>query len=1127
MNQTGAGIASGRKSVAAEPAALGRTAFLAGALLIAAIAAFGWTTWQDMRREAAAQANGAIIAEAERFLSMMVSLETATRGFVIAGNEDFLTPYRQTQADLPAQLSRMEGVWSDGGGDPARLARLRQLAESEIAFETEVVRLRTEEGAEPAAALVRSGAGKGVMDTIRAEVGRAQANAQTRVDLAAATARRDDTISNTAFLAAILSAAALAVLAFRRHMESRRASGMLTAVLENSPVAVGFVDKDLRIGRLNPAFASAGASLGREVAVSDRLLDLFPEDRTMLERMLDETLRWGRVHNGVELRAGEGEEEQLYLASLYPLRPEGSHERETVGAGVVLVNATKRLRAERSLAYSETRFRSLIEATSAIVWSAPGSGLFSGAQPGWGAFTGQSEAEYAGSGWTDAIHPEDRQRSIEGWTRAVERQDTYKIEHRVRRADGEWRDMLARAVPIRGIDGAVTEWVGTHTDITDQKRIAAELGESNEQFRTIADNIPQFAWIARPSGEIYWYNQRWFDYTGTTLEEMRGFGWTKVHHPDHLERVRAELARRFAEGTPWEDTFPLRAADGSYRWFLSQAIPIRDEAGEIVRWFGTNTDITSQRAAEQELEAAKEAAENANRAKSQFIANMSHELRTPLSAVIGYAEMLEEEVEDLGEAHLLTDLKKIEQNARHLLSLINDVLDLSKIEAERMDVYAESFALRDVLDEVGSTVGSLVAKKNNRLEVEAAGDLGSVHTDQVKLRQCLINLLSNASKFTENGTIRLTARREPQDGGDWIRLEVSDTGIGMTPEQVERLFERFAQADESTTRKFGGTGLGLAITRAFCRLLGGDIGVTSEAGEGTTFTIRIPAEVEQPPIEEEAPVAAEGEAQAETGAGLVLAIDDDPHARELVTRFLLREGFSVRTAADGLSGLEMARLLKPDVILLDVTMPKMDGWAVLTELKADPDVAGIPVIMITIIDEHSLGYALGAADYLLKPVEWNRLKAVMERFRTADNALILAVDDDADGLQRTATLLEREDLKVITALNGREALERMETERPGLILLDLVMPEMDGFTFLRAMRQRAEWRDIPVVVLTSKDLTGEELRFLQGQAEEIFTKGDVDLRELAAQIRVMVEHNRSPQLPDPPQPAQPGSETRS
>ncbi|RYD29697.1 MAG: response regulator, partial [Sphingomonadales bacterium] len=354
---------------------------------------------------------------------------------------------------------------------------------------------------------------------------------------------------------------------------------------------------------------------------------------------------------------------------------------------------------------------------------------------------------------------------------------------------------------------------------------------------------------------------------------------------------------------------------------------------------------------------------------------MSHELRTPLSAVIGYAEMLEEEVEDLGEDGLLKDIRKIKGNARHLLSLINDVLDLSKIEADRMDIYAETFDIETVVDEVTSTVGSLISKKDNRLVIEKIGDLGAAHTDQVKLRQCLINLLSNASKFTENGEIRLRVERSSDGQRDWLNFEVSDTGIGMTPQQLENLFERFTQADASTTRKFGGTGLGLAITKAFCRLLGGDIGARSEEGEGSAFTIRIPADAVEKVDETE--ILHMPDPGAAQNAGLVLAIDDDPNARELLTRFLSREGFAVRTASDGLSGLEMARAINPTVIILDVTMPKMDGWAVLTELRADPVLANVPVVMVTIIDEHNLGYSLGASDYLLKPVEWNRLRDVM------------------------------------------------------------------------------------------------------------------------------------------------------
>ncbi|WP_062013203.1 response regulator [Aureimonas sp. AU4] len=1106
MTKNGAGQPSGNKVAGKDSGGLGRTAFVAGLLLVLAIGAYGWTLLQGAARADRIAGDTAVVNETERLVSLLSGLESSTRGYVLVGTPDFLDPFRRGVAGLEPQLTRLSEEWTrSAAADPASLARLRAASEDFLRFETTVVTTRTDQGFEPAAAIIRTGEGKARMDAIRAEAAAIQKDAETRIGQAEMAASRIDTITNVAFLAAILAAGALAVLAFRRHLEGRRATDLLTAVLSNSPVAIGFVDKDLRIGRLNPAFAEAGAAgLERHAAPGDAVLAMFPGDREVLSRMLDETLRWGRVHNGVELGSAEGEDGAVYLASLYPLRTEGRKRTEIVGAGIVLLNATKRIRAERRLAESEGRFRSLVEATAAMVWSAPASGEFSGAQPGWAEFTGQGEDEYTGLGWVDAVHPDDREKSARAWREAIAGKTIYRIDHRVRRADGEWRDMQARAVPILDADGSIREWIGTHTDITDQKRTAAALGESNLQFRTVADNIPQLAWTAAPNGEIFWYNQRWFDFTGTTLDEMRGYGWRKVHHPDHIDRVAALFSEKLKSGEPWEDTFPLRGADGTYRWFLSQAVPIRDGEGRIVRWFGTNTDVTAQRLIEEELSAAKDAAESANRAKSQFIANMSHELRTPLSAVIGYAEMLEEEVEDLGEEHLLADLKKIEQNARHLLSLINDVLDLSKIEAERMDVYAETFDLATVLSEVSSTVGSLVDKKHNRLVTEAGEGLGIVHTDQVKLRQCLINLLSNASKFTENGTITLRAERIVDDGRDWIVFEVSDTGIGMNPDQLGRLFERFTQADASTTRKFGGTGLGLAITRAFCRMLGGDIGVRSEEGAGTTFTIRIPARID--PTEE--PVADAGHdatpVAAEATAGVVLAIDDDPHARELIIRFLSREGFSVRAAADGLTGLDMARVIKPDVILLDVTMPRMDGWTVLTELKADPDLASIPVVMITIIDEHNLGYALGAADYLLKPVEWNKLKAVMDRFRATDNTLVLAVDDDEDALQRSVTMLEREGLSVMTARNGREALEKLEEAHPGLILLDLMMPVMDGFAFLQVLRSRPGGRSIPVIVLSSKDLTADEARRLQSQTDQVLAKGDTDLRELAADIRVMM-----------------------
>ena len=428
----------------------------------------------------------------------------------------------------------------------------------------------------------------------------------------------------------------------------------------------------------------------------------------------------------------------------------------------------------------------------------------------------------------------------------------------------------------------------------DQQRARRRMGEGEVRFRILADNIPQLAWMAGPDGKISWYNRRWHDYTGADLREMQGWGWRSVHHPDHVDRVVQHFQDSLKSGAAWEDTFPLRGADGSYRWFLSRAEPIRDARDRITSWFGTNTDVTASREAEAELaaardaaEAAQRAAEDANRAKSQFIANMSHELRTPLSAIIGYTEMLEEEIEDSGDpSSLMGDMRKIESNARHLLGLINDVLDLSKVESGKMEVYAEDFDPVAMVGDVAAAVRTLVEKKGNSFMLHTPpGGLGIMHTDLTKVRQMLLNLLSNAAKFSEGGTVTLSATRGPgPDGQDWLAFEVRDTGIGMTPEQLAKLFQRFQQADASTTRRFGGTGLGLSLTKAFSAMLGGDILVESVPGQGSTFTARLPATyVLQDDVPESAQEAEEVEAvEVEAVPNCVLVIDDDPGARDLL-----------------------------------------------------------------------------------------------------------------------------------------------------------------------------------------------------------------------------------------------------
>ena len=539
-------------------------------------------------------------------------------------------------------------------------------------------------------------------------------------------------------------------------------------------------------------------------------------------------------------------------------------------------------------------------------------------------------------------------------------------------------------------------------------------------------------------------------------------------------------------------------------------------------------DVTERRRAEGEVAKAKEAAETANRTKSLFLANMSHELRTPLNAIIGFSEMLQEEAIERNLHEFHADLQKISTAGQHLLVLINDILDLSKIEAGKMELQLETFDIASLIADVAATLQMQVVKNGNTLDVRHAPAIGGMHGDLNKIRQGLFNLVSNAAKFTQGGRIIVLAERVEMDGSEWIMFRVSDTGIGLGPEQIVRLFQPFMQADASTTRKFGGTGLGLALTRRFCQMMGGDVTVHSVLGEGSTFTIKVPATITALPQARTSAVEIDGQpshppVNFDPSDGLdsaiairtcVLVIDDDAMQRDLMQRYLRKEGFTVRTANSGAEGLQLARELLPAAITLDVMMPDMDGWNVLSVLKGDEALQDIPVIMLTMVDDPARGFSLGASDFATKPVDRRRLSQILKKYTCLQPPCpVLVIDDEAVVRAFVRGALEKEGWAVSEASNGIEALEIMKRERPSLILLDLAMPEMDGFEFAAEVRRHSEWQSIPIVILTARDLSSEDRHRLNGHVETVLRKHGETSESILEQVRDLLAANNAPRIP--------------
>ena len=517
------------------------------------------------------------------------------------------------------------------------------------------------------------------------------------------------------------------------------------------------------------------------------------------------------------------------------------------------------------------------------------------------------------------------------------------------------------------------------------------------------------------------------------------------------------------------------------------------------------TDVTRQRKWELELEEARNAAEASNRAKSAFLANMSHELRTPLTAVLGYCELIEDDLADSPESHIIPDLQKISLNAKHLLTLINDVLDLSKIEAQKMEVHSIEFNISDMLKEIEAATGSLVLKNENQLVLKQATPNMKMLNDDLKIKQVLLNLVSNASKFTSNGTVTVAVEDFTREGTPFTRFRVSDTGIGMTKEQIKGLFERFNQADTTTTRKYGGTGLGLALTRALAHILGGEILVDSTPGQGSVFTLEVPTDFKAKAVEE----PAEGDGvkkpaamtdKEKENAALVLIVDDEPSARELLERLLEKEGFATVSVSNGAQALEKLKDTKPIAVLLDIMMPGMDGWHVLRAIRKNPDTANIPVIIQTVLDDQNFAFAMGASGFIKKPVKRQQLSEILgdlETQNTESRALI--IDGDEKSSAELKAMLEEDGWKVTISADADTAKEDVKDEPPNVIIVDMKSSDMRNYKYAKDLQQARNWSAIPLVVMTSEGERAKKVKTLHTKSK--IPDGTMNLAELVLELR--------------------------
>ncbi|MFO1489302.1 MAG: response regulator, partial [Verrucomicrobiota bacterium] len=768
----------------------------------------------------------------------------------------------------------------------------------------------------------------------------------------------------------------------------------------------------------------------------------------------------------------------------------------------------ERKRSEAALKESEILYHSLVESLPLQILRKDLPGRVTFANQRFCAEVGKTLAELRGQPEPEWYPPVLAVQHQQSEKQVLEQGVTVESVEEHAAADGSKRFIQIIKAPVRDAAGKVAGLLCICWDVTDKRHAEEELEHERFLLRTLMDNLPDRIYFKDAESRFLRVNNALVVMHGQASEAlMRGKTDFDFFTEEHARQAYEDEQQVIRTGQPFtkeeKETWP----DGSVTWVLTTKMPLRDEAGRTIGTFGISRDITARRRAEEALKVAKEAAEEASRAKSQFLASMSHELRTPLNSVIGFANiLLKNKTGNLAEAEL-TFLERIAANGKHLLSLINEILDLSKIEARKVELQIAPVALDQLIRETLAQQEGLVRDKPVQLLADLPDNVAAFPTDAEKFRQIIINLIGNALKFTERGSVTVRLVTDPANRLP-LKVDVVDTGIGIPPEKLGIIFQAFQQAEAGTARKYGGTGLGLTISQALCQLMGYQIQVTSEVGRGSTFSLLLkplpePATGVTAVAATPKPSTVAGNEPLSLRGKRVLVIDDELDSRTLLTHVITECGCRVLAASSGAQGLRLAREFRPDLITLDLMMPSMDGWQVVHAIKADLDLCRVPVVVVSVVANENRGHILGAVDVLQKPVTREDLLAVLQRNLCVPKPRILIVDDDEDARRVMASQLEGEVAEIRSAANGREALGVMEQFTPDLTLLDLMMPVMDGMAFLDAIRHDLRYQRLPVVVITARELTPQELEQLRFDALRVLNKSEAfagELKRLLAEL---------------------------